>query len=326
MANLEIVLAQRARLIDTSQIEATRLMLTLAPVPTNNPEAKGCKGHPWNAPNQLWSLWEMLKKYAHLVRKAEEVLASLNMHLYADIEVDGDRLIGETQFNNSDKATWSNMREIADDLELDSVSSQLDRIKQLDNSRRLSDLQRAFLELKNRFCDQLQKRWLLYIPTSKVPYWENAEKFGEEVGRKIPSAAYDILEACSCYAVGRYDATVYHCMGIVQEAVFKVARNLGITIDPDIHDWGYAEIEINKKLNEHRLRAEAKHGDAAAWANWKRTETVYAELTSDLNAVKKAFRHTSAHYRVRYTEPQAEKVLSKVEDFIVHCATLLPEP
>jgi hypothetical protein len=115
-------------------------------------------------------------------------------------------------------------------------------------------------------------------------------------------------------------------MGIVQETIFKVARNLGATIHPEIDDWGTAETKINEKLEERRRHAETvRKGDPISWSEWKKTEAAYAELISDLNAAKKATRHRTAHYRERYNEVQADKALRKVEDFVRHAATLLPD-
>jgi hypothetical protein len=178
-------------------------------------------------------------------------------------------------------------------------------------------------ELRSIIEGQLKHRQFLYVPPSKVEYWENEEFFGEEVAQNIPEAREDIYEACSCFAVGRHQATVYHCMGIMQAAAFKVGVRLGQNLNIEIDGWPSTEKKIQAGVDVLRKQAEAKTGDALAWAEWKRLEALYAELISDLNAARKAWRDTGAHFRQRYNEEQAEKVLARTGEFVRQVARLL---
>ena len=184
---------------------------------------------------------------------------------------------------------------------------------------------RSLDELRRRIDQELNTAWFLYVPVGKVSYWENELYFGEDVAEKIPDAREDIYEACSCFAVGRYSATVYHCVGIMQAAFFQVGKtDLNCIIDLDVDDWGSVTRKIQQAVDKLEERAKAQSKDAAAWAKWKTIEPLYNELISDVNAVKKAWRHTSAHFRQKFKEEQAEKVLDKVEDFMKTVAKLLP--
>ena len=113
-------------------------------------------------------------------------------------------------------------------------------------------------------------------------------------------------------------------MGIMQATLFKVGKEIGCVINLETDDWGSAEAKIQDVLTRERKSAEQKRGDAEAFANWKRKEASYNELISDLNAVKKAWRHTSMHFRQTFTREHAEKILEKVKDFAQHAASLLP--
>jgi len=268
-----------------------------------------------------------VEKYAATVQRAEEVFASLVGHVRIDIATHGDIPLsnaGWAQFVA--QGTWKNLREMCAHLDLDLELDQIDRIQQLASNghARLSELDRATTELKNRFADQLKRRWFLYIRDEQTRYWENETLFGEEVIDKIPEAVADIYEAGSCFAVGRAGGTVYHCMGIMQAALFKVGEQLGCTINLDVDDWGSVEKKIKESVDALRVIAVVRKGDVVAWAQWQKQDEEYAELLSDLNAVKKAWRHPSAHFRQKYTVDQARKVLEKVEDFTKHAATLLP--
>ncbi len=180
-------------------------------------------------------------------------------------------------------------------------------------------------ELQRDIIEALDGERFLYIPPNRTSLWENEQLFSVEVFLKIPEATDDIYEAGSCLAAGRAGGTVYHCMGIMQAVFFKVGRELGCTIDLELDDWNTVTGKITKALDKRRTIAEAegKAGDAGAYAQWKREETAYNELISDVNAVARAWRHPAAHYRQKYKIDQAEKILKRVEDFAKHAATLL---
>ncbi len=129
---------------------------------------------------------------------------------------------------------WLDFRKSCEELELDSVVAQIDRMVEAFKRKpeiEPSELEAMLVELRNRIKDQLGRRLFLYVPASKVLYWENEEYFGDEVANKIPDAGEDIAEACSCFAVGRNQAAVYHCMGIMQAGLFAIGRKLGCTVD-----------------------------------------------------------------------------------------------
>jgi hypothetical protein len=228
------------------------------------------------------------------------------------------------------------LRTICAQVDLDSAVSQIDRISE-DLRARPNMLRSQFRtlieDLRNRIYDQLGARQFLYVPFALTSYWENPTLFGDDVFNKIPSATNDIFEAGSCFAVGRAGGTVYHCMGIMQAALFAIAEhlatlnpNLKITINLDVDDWGSVVKKIQTAIDalEQSALAKQRAGDATAYPQWKSIEPGYNEMISDLNAVKKAWRHTHAHFRQTFDEEHARKILEKVGDFIKHAATLLP--
>jgi hypothetical protein len=224
---------------------------------------------------------------------------------------------------------WDVFEKACKDIDLDSAVDQLNRLRRSceDKTIRRTKLASLLEDLRNRVTDQLGSRAFLYVAPSKVVFWENETLFGEEVFDKISEATTDIYEAGSCFAAGRAGGTVYHCLGIMQATFFKVGRQLGCTIDLELDDWKKVNDKIEGALDAKRKIAEAKGkaGDAAAYAQWKKEETAYNELISDVNAVARAWRHPSAHFRQTYTIEQAKKVLDKVEDFAKHAASLLPD-
>ncbi len=217
----------------------------------------------------------MLKQYAALVRNTEEVFVSLVAHIRADLELHGGHCplaeAGWVQFVA--QGTWDNLRAMCQELELDFVVEQLNRIQLLaSNSSHatIAELDRQVSELKNRFADQLKSRWFVYVPPNKKEYWENELYFGEDVVAKIPDAREDIYEACSCFAVGRYSATVYHCVGIMQAALFEVSNALNCAIDLNVDDWGSVARKIEQAVDNLRKQAAeaGSKNNIAVWSEW----------------------------------------------------------
>jgi hypothetical protein len=242
---------------------------------------------------------------------------------------------GSTWESFHDPIFWANYREVCEGVDLDSATAQIDRIvselKRKPDMRR-SELETLFNDLQQRIHDQLLKRFFLYISLDNSPYWENEDRFGEEVSQKFPEATDDIYEACSCYAVGRAGGVVYHCLGVMQAVLFKVAQHLGglnpslkITIDLNVDDWGSVVKKIQQAIDglEQQTLQKQRAGDLTAYPNWKAIESDYNELISDVNAVKKAWRHPHAHFRQTFTLEQAKKILDKVQEFTKHAATLI---
>jgi len=223
---------------------------------------------------------------------------------------------------------WGMFRERCNEIDLESAVAQIDRIE--DQLKWRPDMPRSQFralieELTNRVKDDLQAKLFCYIPKAKARYWENETLFGEEVFNKLPEAADDIYEAGSCFAVGRAGGTVYHCIGIMQAALFKIGDQLGCVINLETDDWGSVATKIEAARGMYRTEAEKRSkSDAEFYARWRRRDASYAELIIDINAVKTAWRHSHAHFRQNFKMGQAEKVLSKVKDFVTHAATLLP--
>jgi hypothetical protein len=280
---------------------------------------------------ELWSLFEMLNIYARYFARTCVLFTEMIDHLKLEIFVD-DAPISTPSSDGSGwegyakREFWEQCRAACEGLDLDSAMDQVDRVVAAFASKpemRRSKLQSLIEDLRNRILDQLKSRWMLYMPLDRVGYWEQEALFGEEVFNKIPEITIDVYEAGSCYAAGRAGGTVYHCMGIMQGATFKAGKEIGCIINLEIDDWGTAESKIKAALDQQRIIAEQKKGDATAYALWKRKEAGYNELLSDLNAVKKAWRHTHMHFRQTFNLEHAKKILDKVQEFAQYAATLI---
>lgn len=101
-------------------------------------------------------------------------------------------------------------------------------------------------ELRSRVIDSLEGHAFMYIPPSKLGYYDNLCLFGKDVGEKFHDAYNDIQSAGRCYAVREPTATVFHLMRAMEQAVKSLAIGLGMTnVDKE---WGKLLSDIDAKI------------------------------------------------------------------------------
>ncbi|MFZ0888451.1 MAG: hypothetical protein WA005_08365 [Candidatus Binataceae bacterium] len=92
----------------------------------------------------------------------------------------------------------------------------------------VAEFRSGLADLWSRMKDDLESCWFLYV--AKEDHYEQEELFGSRVRIRFPSAADDIQEAGSCFALRRWTATVHHCMGIMQAGLIALAKHLHRTV------------------------------------------------------------------------------------------------
>jgi hypothetical protein len=145
----------------------------------------------------------------------------------------------------------------------------------------------------------------------------------QEIGRpfsgndpSFPSAAYDMREANSCYAVSRYTASVFHCMRVLEYGLVTLATNVGE--DASYANWKTIIDRIEKKIRETR---ESMHRGDAKEARMK----FLAEAAKEFLYFKDGWRNHVAHAKSRYDGPQALSAISHTYAFMNHLSIHLRE-
>jgi HEPN domain-containing protein len=171
-------------------------------------------------------------------------------------------------------------------------------------------------ELERRFVDELDPYFFLFIPESKVKYYDSASPFGEEVTKKFPKATEDIDEAGKCYAVGRYTACVFHLMRVMEIGVQSLGKKLGIS-KPTEREWQPILNDVNgaiRKLSNPPTPITAKQ---------KKVRNNYAQAAVYLENVKNAWRNDVMHPKATYTDEEAEEVFRTVKVYMQYLAKIL---
>ena len=104
---------------------------------------------------------------------------------------------------------------------------EMDHMARQFKSFRLELLSGKFLE-NDRFADraevliktfeiELMELWFHRVSANKKPFY--GADFGEQVKKSFPSAKSDIFEANTCFALERYNASIYHCMMVLERGL-----------------------------------------------------------------------------------------------------------
>jgi hypothetical protein len=212
--------------------------------------------------------------------------------------------------------------EICDEAKLSSIKGQTRRIMNTVSHSlpiRHCDLRRTLVALQERIYDALEELVCLQVPSGKADYYNEAKLFGDEVALKFSSANYDIEEAGKSFAVGRYTATVFHLMRVVEVGVRAFAKGLNVwtTVSTAQPSWG----EVLRLTNQEIQRLN-KSGDPD-WISEK--QSFFENIQSDLSAVKNSWRNTTMHVQKQYDEERAEDIYNSVKGFTRHIAKHLDE-
>lgn len=160
--------------------------------------------------------------------------------------------------------------------------------------------------LRETMEDELKNLLVLYMPAGQaVHFYAGPFLLGPAVVDRLPQLASDIDEAGKCIGSGRYTATVFHLMRVMEVGVQEFGARMGVSL---VDAKGYEK-------NWHNILEEA---DKAIKGIPKSdpTKAPLAELSALLSAVKLAWRNEVMHPKDSYTLEEAENVLQSTKAFM----------
>jgi hypothetical protein len=225
-----------------------------------------------------------------------------------------------TEQDRAELGAWvsSSERECVD-MELLATAATLRRIqRKLDKEKcRYEDIWQDGRELAVRLTDELEGRFFLSLDAREAALYTTPLQEWERVAEAFPGATSDMEEASRCFALGRYTAGVFHLMRVVEAGVQATRRCLSIAepSKPAERNWGF----ILRNIKEEMVRRKT-----AGWANAE-DASFFDEIYVSLDAVKNAWRNATMHVENKYTEEEAEHVLSAVRGFMRKLAERMNE-
>ena len=173
-------------------------------------------------------------------------------------------------------------------------------------------------EIDSRMRDELSFFHLLYMSEDERRYYDKKELFGEHFRTAFPNANNEITEAGSCFALGRYTASVFHLMRATESGLEAVYVGVGLPpLAKNTWSWHTVLSEIDKKIKEN--------DSASTDPTWKTQSSFFRNAHGFLFAIKQPLRNETMHLETSYGEGEAERVFDAVRSFLTHLATRLKE-
>ena len=162
---------------------------------------------------------------------------------------------------------------------------------------------------------ELSQKLFFFVPGDRVKFYGNSALFGDPVEDRFPSASNEISEAGKCYALGRYSASVYHLMRVLEVGLRVLAAEFSVPFGNDT--WNKVLDQIDSNI---RGMSSATHGP-----DWKDKEQFYSEAAAYFRVLKNAWRNYAMHLRDTYDEERAMEIFNTVRAFMRHLSTRLHE-
>jgi len=280
-------------------------------------------------PGRLWSLWDMLAKYAagylvvvelidDLISVLDETATQNNqkgpepdagVKMLALAMMGKEPTLPDNVAARVTEIVQTLLENIVKRMAFPSVTAQGNRVlacvKKGDGPKVVAG---AVRELKTRLKDELNEREFFYVLPTRLKFYKTPMLFGKDVNDRFPKAIDDIEEAGKCLALGQGTACVLHTMRIIEVGLKALASALNIPYAPS---WESYLKQISDKIA-------LKHKNKTA--KWKRDEKFYRDLSGDLLIVKQVFRNPTMHVDRKYSADEAEQIFTAAKSFMERLA------
>jgi len=273
------------------------------------------RGNHWE-PGKLWSLLDMLRAYAYQFAGVAQYIKEIQDIGAPPTRQVANALIGQVTPSISErtKVALPAIKALCNWVHMPSVEAQIERIS--DEMKSLSTdahLRNLVAELHNRLTDELAAQRFFHVSPEHTPYYETPMLFGEATFTVFKEAADDIEAAGKCIAFRQGTATVFHCMRVLETALKRFAKLLGIPYAPSWESY----------LSQIQTRIKQKHRTKKV--SWKRSEPFYRDIAGDLELIKIAWRNPTMHIVRKYTPDEAEEVFRATRTFMNRLSSHLAE-
>src|ERR1700741_5556460 len=180
-------------------------------------------------------------------------------------------------------------------------------------------LQHQLQAMHDALHDDMPLKYFYFYPEEKVKRLLLIGGEWEAAFNKFQSIEPDATAAVDCYALGHNDASVFHCMRVLECGLSVLAKNVGLTFD--VQQWKNIIDDI-----EHEIEVIRDRGiPGLAKAEKDARLGFLSEAAKEFFYFKDGWRNYVSHSKGRYDENQAKGVLEHVRAFMNHLASQLSE-
>jgi hypothetical protein len=171
----------------------------------------------------------------------------------------------------------------------------------------------AVLQMGIRFQEETGDVIAYHLTPEEHDLYGSPTKDWQDVLSAFPSTLVDVEEAGRCFALGRYTASVFHSMRILEIGLAALGQEFGVATDRT--NWGEIIRNIQNAIEGKSI------AQGAGWAD----QQFYSEATQDFRFFKDAWRNHVMHVRLPVDEEKAKVIGHSVRHFMSHLATKLSE-
>jgi hypothetical protein len=182
----------------------------------------------------------------------------------------------------------------------------IERLKSGDAT--VEEFRQLLSELERTIRWEMEDRLFMYIPPARAHRYDQREAFGPEVAKNFSLSAFDITESGNCFASGRFTASVFHLMRVLEVGLVAFA-GLFPNIPTSKENWQQIIEKIESEIRE-MPKAAVKSAD------WKEKQEKYSQIANNFMFFKDAWRNYTAHARGKYTEDESDAIYRNVRVFM----------
>lgn len=279
--------------------------------------------------SRLWSLWEVLRRYAESFYHVGNALGFITSYVADDsFEQEYPERAKElklTVAQNVARAYSEEVERTCAALDLEFAVNAARRLRKAATkedygSPTLESIRSAVQEVDHIVRDELAKRELFFVPSDRAHFYNEPLSGWGELEKAFPSAVFDAEEAAKCLALDRGTACVFHCMRILQIGMASMARAMNASItNPEDQNWSRVIESINARLRE------VQPGYAKASEMSEDDRRFFAQPALQFMYFKDAFRNYVMHRPMKFDAKGAESVFNHTRETMALLATRLTE-
>jgi len=269
-------------------------------------------------PNQLWSLWDLLKQSAREFIRLGEEISSISMNLYiADSTSRDDPDSGLTKAEKEEMRV--HLIKIFDLCRLLGLNVSGNLIStRFDGSAkhgRVPETHGEWDVLMEAVKSEIFTKLFVFIPEHRAAYFDKEVTWASA----FPEAAGDLKSAYRCVVASEFTAGVFHAMRTLERGLHAIVSDMKFTMPKPIESLQWANI-IDQILAEIKNRRSAGKGSLDPKIEF------WSGAAAQFFVFKEAWRNKTMHARVTYSESEGIKIINAVDDVMSRLATQLTEP
>jgi hypothetical protein len=267
--------------------------------------------------NRLWSLWDMMRVYAHHYLDIGEHAQNIKI-VFGDAEGVFENRVRRNLHADEVRHVKEGLEKLllhCDGLDLPISSSLIkSRLEDMPQSSREFDI------LVSAVYAELKTKLFLFIRPHLAKFYDNHDVLTHRATLAFPNCRNELWDASNSLTSGLWTAAVFHAMRAAEIGVRVLAADLGVSFpDKTIEQAEWATLVDQA---EAKIKAIAQRQKTA---EREKEQHFYSTAAAQFRYFKDGWRVRVAHAKASYSEDQAIKIFEHTRDFFETLSERLKE-